>query len=294
MAGNSSDDPRRLFRRPWPARSIGWRRQCSAASGHAFGQFVVTCEFSHRSNDDPIVHPGRTGMSHSHDFLGNKSTAADSTNSSLASADSTCNVAGDRSAYWLPTGLRSVWGSRIRAYYSRGSLPASAITAFPFGLQLIGGDVRAAAQVSVAAEYSCNEDVDGKRWRAVPPLCSGPVSARLTFPQCWDGRSLSAPGNATPAVGGRCPKGFPVAIPLLRLVVTTTSSLRGEALTTSAGPPERLHADFWNAWDREVLRQLVAVCIRGERVSNRDIKQCRAPGTGPASVGSGSSNETNF
>ena len=86
-----------------------------------------------------------------------------------------------------------------------------------------------------------------------------------------------------------------MAMPLLRLVATTSaSSLRGKALTTSAGPPARLHADFWNAWDAEVLNQLVAVCIRGERASNREIKRCRGPGTGPASVGSGSTNETNF
>ena len=256
--------------------------------------FVVTCAFSHQSDDDPIVHPGHAGMSHRHDFFGNKSTDFDSTNSSLASADSTCNVSGDRSAYWLPTLLPLRWGSRIRAYYSRGPLPASAITAFPIGLQLIGGDVRASATGSVAAEYSCSDDVDGTLWRAVPPPCSGPVSARVTFPQCWNGRSLSAPGNATPAIGRDCPKEYPVAMPLLRLVATSTSSFRGKALTTSAGPPARLHADFWNAWDPEVLNQLVAVCIRGERASNREIKHCRGPGTGPASVGSGSTNETNF
>ena len=157
--------------------------------------FVVTCAFSHRSDDDPIVHPGQEGMSHRHDFFGNESTVADSTNSSLASAESTCNIAGDRSAYWLPTLLPSAWGSRIRAYYSRGSLPASAITTFPVGLQLIGGSVRAGTTGGVTAEFSCNDDVDGTLWRAVPPQCSGPVSARVTFPQCWNGRSLSAHGK---------------------------------------------------------------------------------------------------
>jgi hypothetical protein len=46
--------------------------------------FVVSCEFSHREQIDPIVGVGH----HMHDFFGNTSTAADSTLESLRDATS--------------------------------------------------------------------------------------------------------------------------------------------------------------------------------------------------------------
>jgi Domain of unknown function (DUF1996) len=49
-------------------------------------RFTVTCEFSHRSADDPIVFPGQIGAAHSHDFFANRSTSADSTYESLRAA----------------------------------------------------------------------------------------------------------------------------------------------------------------------------------------------------------------
>src|SRR5690349_9233817 len=54
-------------------------------------QFVVKCGFSHVASNDPIVHPGMTGMSHSHDFFGNRGTNADSTPASLLGGATTCN-----------------------------------------------------------------------------------------------------------------------------------------------------------------------------------------------------------
>ena len=48
--------------------------------------FVVTCTFSHRLADDPIVFPGQPGMSHLHDFFGANTTNAFSTYDSLRSS----------------------------------------------------------------------------------------------------------------------------------------------------------------------------------------------------------------
>src|SRR5437773_1769395 len=45
--------------------------------------FVVSCPFSHRLPDDPIVYPGQPGASHLHDFFGNTSVDAASTYSQL-------------------------------------------------------------------------------------------------------------------------------------------------------------------------------------------------------------------
>ncbi len=75
----------------------------SARSSDHGASFAVRCDFSHRSNDDPIVHQGHAGMAHSHDFFGNKTTDADSTRESLLGEETTCTRPKDTAAYWHPT-----------------------------------------------------------------------------------------------------------------------------------------------------------------------------------------------
>ena len=67
------------------------------------GQFVVACDWSHASFDDPIVHAGMEGMSHRHEFFGNTTTDADSTYESLLAGDTSCAQKLDRAAYWVPS-----------------------------------------------------------------------------------------------------------------------------------------------------------------------------------------------
>ncbi len=257
--------------------------------------FVVTCRRSHSSTDDPIVHPGHPGASHRHDFFGNVSTDAGSDAASLTGAPTTCNEAGDKAAYWLPTLQGRGWEPRMRAYYSAGPLAPAAIVAYPTGLQLIAGSPssRGVPGVDVVA-FSCGRAVGEPGWNASPPACPGPTAVRLSFPQCWDGVRLQAPGNAVAPMGGRCPSTHPIALPLLRLVVSTAGRVSPMDVVTSAGAANYLHADFLNAWDPSALDRLVAVCTRGERSSNRDVKQCRTAGTGPRAVGGPATKETNF
>ena len=65
--------------------------------------FVTLCGFSHRNTDDPIVLPRQPGFSHDHTFVGNVSTDAYSTVSSLHKAKTTCDRKKDTAAYWAPT-----------------------------------------------------------------------------------------------------------------------------------------------------------------------------------------------
>jgi Domain of unknown function (DUF1996) len=246
--------------------------------------FVVTCGFSHRASDDPLVHPGHKGMSHVHDFFANTTTSASSTPATLAKGSTTCNESGDRAAYWLPALEAGAWAKTLRAYYSAGPVDPGLIVPYPAGLGIIG------RSSSGAVDFSCERGVDEPGWTSRPPTCVGPTSVRITFPQCWNGRGLT-PSDVSAPVGRSCPKGFDRALPLLRLVAQTES--RTTSMATSAGSFDRMHADFWNAWDPKILGQLVAVCIRGERTSNREIKQCRTAGTGPRAVG-GPETESNF
>lgn len=257
--------------------------------------FVVTCGRSHSSNDDPIVHRGHPGASHRHDFFGNVATNAGSGAALLTGASTTCNEPGDRAAYWLPTLLGPGWAPRMRAYYSAGPLAPSTIVPYPTGLELIAGSPssRGAPGVEVVA-FSCGRGVGEPGWSASPPACPGSTTVRLSFPQCWDGVRLEAPGNAVSPEGGKCPSTHPVPVPLLRLVVATAGRVSPVDFVTSAGAVRRLHADFLNAWDPSTLERLVAVCTRGERGTNRDVKQCRTAGTGPRAAGAPDTTETNF
>ena len=45
------------------------------------GQFVVHCPYSHSAPDDPIVHYGKHGAAHRHDFYGATDTDSRSTDS---------------------------------------------------------------------------------------------------------------------------------------------------------------------------------------------------------------------
>ncbi|MBP2471265.1 hypothetical protein JOF53_000137 [Crossiella equi] len=69
------------------------------------GTFTVNCgrnENGHFNPDNFIAQPGvRNGAEHLHDYVGNLSTNADSTNESLARAGTTCKN-GDKSTYFWP------------------------------------------------------------------------------------------------------------------------------------------------------------------------------------------------
>ncbi len=111
--------------------------------------FTVDCPFSHRASDDPIVHPGHPGASHSHEFFGSAATDATSTGSSLRGTTTTCEDTEDTAAYWVPT--LSVDGVAVdptfaRAYYRAApGADVREVEAPPLGLAMIAGDPDAGA-----------------------------------------------------------------------------------------------------------------------------------------------------
>jgi len=73
--------------------------------GASTGVFTVDCgtnENGKFSPDNPVAQPGiRNGAQHVHDFVGNLSITADSSDESLAASDTTCRN-GDKSSYFWP------------------------------------------------------------------------------------------------------------------------------------------------------------------------------------------------
>jgi len=227
------------------------------------GIFLSLCRPSHVATDDPIVHPGDPGASHQHEFFGNTTTNADSTYASLRAGSTTCRIAADTAAYWVPTlyddGQR-VAPLRINAYYLRGG-GRGRVVAFPAGLKVIAGDSAATAPQSKAVTGWKCAGIRLQRLSSEPIACPPTSHAVLVirFPECWNGRDLDSADHQSHMayrVRGACPTGYPVRLPRLSLNVHyRLPSVTG--LTLASGSIHSSHADFFNAWNQAVLTRLV-------------------------------------
>lgn len=212
------------------------------------GSFTEDCgrnENGHRNADNLVISPGVTGGAHHvHDYVGNVTTDALSTNESLAAAGTTC-VGGDRSSYYWPVLRRldrngddahAVGGgvdgnvgeiltaSSVRVEF-RGN-PTSKVVAMPRFLRLVTGDPVAATANEpgrVHAQWGCSGYPE--RFTVKYTLCpegSGPTRT-MDFPSCWDGLSTDSADHRThmvfPAANGVCPRAT-FAVPQLRITLT--------------------------------------------------------------------------
>jgi hypothetical protein len=260
------------------ALGLGLALGAAASAGTFKGvNFISVCSFSHRAADDPIVYPGQPGVSHDHSFVGNTSTDASSTASSLRKAGATtCKRAGDTAAYWMPTvsvAGRPTPPSGATIYYQRNVLKR--LRPFPAGLEMIAGNRLARRPQSLlVTSWDCG-DLENVPRSSDPPRCPDGSSLRLrvNFPDCWNGKSLDSldhKSHMAYSVGGRCPRSHPVPMPALSIVYRYPTT-DGPAVSLSSGSLYSAHADFVNAWDQKVLAQLVSTCL------NR-LRHC---GTGP-------------
>lgn len=257
--------------------------------------FTVDCTFSHRAADDPIVHPGHPGASHSHEFFGSAATDASSTGSSLRGTRTTCEDTEDTAAYWVPT--LSVDGAPveptfIRAYYrATPGADVRDIEPPPLGLAMIAGDSSAGGDESPAAdEGDAHEDgahghdhgggeptgeagwgcgLRPRQLHVEPPTdCTdlSPLTLRLGFPDCWDGENLDSDdhrSHVAASVDGACPDSHPVLMTQLQVsVVWPVTGVDAGRVTLSSGPVGGAHGDFLNGWDPDALADHVDLCIR--------------------------------
>jgi len=227
------------------------------------GIFLSVCAPSHTAKDDPIVHPGEAGASHQHEFFGNTTTNADSTYATLRAGETTCRIAADTAAYWVPTlyadGER-VAPIRVNAYYLRGRGRGRTV-AFPAGLKVIAGDSEATtAQSTTVTGWKCS-GIEVRALSADPVACPAGRHEVLVirFPECWNGKDLDSPDHKSHMayrVGRVCPAGYPIRVP--RLSLNIHYDLAGvDDLTLASGSIHSAHADFFNAWDQAILARLV-------------------------------------
>ncbi len=217
-------------------------------------QFVFNCARGQTAPVDPIVMPGHTGMSHMHQFFGNRTTDENSTFESLfAARSSNCRMRGDFSAYWVPAlynGDVMVLPRQLRTTYRRST--AANVSLPPDGLMLIAGDAKATSEqpLSVVSWQCSGRNATPS---VTPPVCTrGDLVAKITFPECWDGASVDSANHKSHvqfAVDGVCAAGT-VPIPQVVLEVIYPRQATVDQLRLASGSILTMHADFFNAWDQ--------------------------------------------
>jgi Domain of unknown function (DUF1996) len=240
--------------------------------------FVSSCGFSHRRGDDPIVFPGRPGLSHDHTFVGNRSTNAFSTVRSLRAAGTTCRRAGETAAYWMPTltlnGL-AVEPRGATIYYRRRTLES--LRPFPAGLKMIAGNSRATAPQDLRVTYwNCGAQAGVRPSASIPTCPDGRTMGlrlHVNFPNCWDGAHLDSQDHQSHmaySMGGRCPATHPVPVPAISLIYRYPIA-GGAGLLLASGGQFSAHADFFNAWQQGTLVSLVQTCLNALRHCGRGV-----------------------
>ncbi|GAA3310532.1 DUF1996 domain-containing protein [Nonomuraea dietziae] len=255
------------------------------------GTFVSQCGTNgnrHNNPDNFIVAPGvSNGAHHLHDYVGNLSTDAFSTDQSLAAAGTTCRLS-DRSTYFWPVlrnrkvdanlgdpdgNVGQVLRPRQAVMQFRGNA-AGRVSEMPRFLRMITGDAKAATNggANARAAWTCTGFTN--RVTTKYPLCPrGSLVVRvLDFPSCWDGQNTDSANHRThvvfPGQGGGCPQGTR-AIPQLRMILTY-SVPQGPSYALDAFPeqlhnPVTDHADFANVMPDRLMSFVVGCINRGRR-----------------------------
>lgn len=248
---------------------------------------VVRCgvnEERRLNADNPVVSPGIPfGAHHTHEYVGNRSADAHSTNDSLAAASTTCEQ-DDRSTYYWPV-LRLTDGTAPDAHAPGGGVhgntgeilppksveiryegsPVSPVLPMPRFLRLITGDPSAFTGgygEHTRARWGCSDQPG--RYTTRYPLCGNATTLRgYEFAGCWDGRNTDSASHRThvvfPLPGGACP---PRTFPIPRLRITVGYDIPpGRPFAIDSFPdelrdPATDHAMFINVLPEPVMADL--------------------------------------
>ncbi|POX40765.1 hypothetical protein C3486_12290 [Streptomyces sp. Ru73] len=269
-------------------------QQPPRGNGASTGTFQSKCgtnKEGHFNSDNVIVTPGvSNGAHHTHDYVGNKTTDAFSTDQSLAASGTTCSN-GDQSTYYWPV-LRVLDGTSEHKPGAGhdgnvGSVltPASAkltfsgsqagdVTAMPRFLRIITGDAKAFTNgpANANASWSCTGFED-RQLKDKYPICpkGSDVVRTFNFQSCWDGQNTDSANHRTHVAfaqqDGSCPAGFR-AIPQLQEKITYKVPAGKQFAVDSF--PEQLHkpvtdhGDFINVMSDRLMAKAVA-CINSGR-----------------------------
>ncbi|MFC4560636.1 DUF1996 domain-containing protein [Nocardiopsis mangrovi] len=261
------------------------------------GSFTSECgrnEEGHYNADNPVLTPGVPNAAHhTHEYVGNLSTYFESTDATLAAADTTCEAADDRSTYFWPVLRRLdrtgedheqpgggghgnigeiLPPSTVRLEFQGN--PVSDVVAMPRFLRSVTGDPLAFTEGTgpPPAQWSCTGEPDRITDRY--PLCEpgSRVLRLLDFPSCWNGLATDSEDHRThlvpPRADGSCP---PRTFPVPRLRVELGYDVpEGVAYAIDSFPEQRRspgtdHAMFVNVMSEELMARVVDCVNSGRR-----------------------------
>ncbi|MEU7135097.1 DUF1996 domain-containing protein [Streptomyces sp. NPDC046261] len=269
----------------------------AARSGGSTGTFASACgrnENGHFNSDNVIVTPGvSNGAHHTHDYVGNLSTNAFSTNASLAAAGTSCSN-GDLSTHYWPVlrlldgkaapdadkpggGHDGNMGKVLRpksvTLQFRGS-PVAKVSAMPRFLRVITGDAKAftSGTGNANASWSC-VGFEERQLKDKYPICpdGADVVRTLAFQSCWDGKNTDSANHRTHVAfarqDGSCPRGFRAVPQLVQRITYDVPA--GTAFAVDSFPeqlhkPVTDHGDFINVMPESLMAKAVA-CVNGGR-----------------------------
>lgn len=277
----------------------------SASSGT--NRVTLSCVFwqvYQRLQVDPILSPGVPQSAHSHDFYGRQDindymfakavwppNPNHPTDPGYTPLPSSCNTYGDWAGYWFPspewngTLISTAWnvpgGNLLETWQSPAG---STVAPPPWGMTSVVGNSRATSEATEGPHlrFTCGS-LDGLGSNA-PQDCTGvgPVTAELTFPDCFDGSGQLyfdyvpagiASKHFAYSVAGTCPSAFPTQIAQLvtqqhfmdpRTGAQMVNPLNTDGtvgLSFASGPYYTYHGDYLDSWSTDTLTPIVNGCL---------------------------------
>jgi hypothetical protein len=243
--------------------------------------FVFNCDFRRAAPIDPIVYPGKYGVSHRHVFFGGKVTK-DSTYQQLRRAGTTCEDSEHKTGYWIPALRRNgeeipVIRTDAKFYYGvPEGTPTADLQPLPRGVKVIAGSGQSTGPQYGIVDWGCGKSPsgggsDGKKRGYLAPVDCDPdssnpyVNLTVHFPSCWTGAKDSSDhkSHAAYPVGypqdpaaWRCPEGYPIRTPRLDLTVRFRTS-NADNLRLSSGSIYSMHADMFEASNQAEFQRLI-------------------------------------
>jgi hypothetical protein len=213
----------------------------AARPADASTRILIRCTVYDRNMEDPIFF-----TEHLHDHIGNTTTTDSSTGESLKAANETsCDKPWFTSAGWFPV-ARDPGGrfvplaprNQVIVYY-RNPGDATDLQPIPTGLGIFTNDIK---------------------------IKSSGDRVTLTFPDCWNERSLK-PADMVRSRQGNCPSEYSYRIPRVSYVIRysgTITSLTEVSAGVDAWAPYRtgMHADYLAANQDVFNEELIDRCLR--------------------------------
>lgn len=211
-----------------------------------------------------------------------------------ASSCTSCQIQGDKSAYWTPQfyfahadgTYEEVPNSGMTVYYlGRGEDDGNRIKPFPPGLKMVSGDNSARSLntksvlpggrlLAERTSFACvNYAKPAPETNNLANIdCPQGLRAQIHFQSCWDGKNLYKPDQSHVAYlsridGGVCPPTHPVLLPHLFFEVNYSmdkiDTFKGGKYMFANGDTTgySFHGDFMNAWDEKLLTDAIDQCM---------------------------------